>query len=93
MSINSYLTNLQDELYVNGTEREKIRKSIDTISSRLDMYFGKDKNCEHKIIKKETFGSYSRDTMLSRKYDEKSDVDYMIIFEDAEQYSPQTCLN
>ena len=32
MSINSYLTNLQDELYVNGTEREKIKKSIDTIS-------------------------------------------------------------
>lgn len=93
MSINSYLTNLQNELYVNGTEREKIRKSIDTISLRLNMYFGEEKNCEHRIVKKETFGSYSRDTMLSRKYDEKSDVDYMIIFEDADQYSPQTCLN
>lgn len=93
MSINSYLSDLQEELYVNGTERNKIRKSIDTISSRLDMYFGKGKDCEHKIIKKETFGSYSRDTMLSRKYDEKSDVDYMIVFEDADDYNPQTCLN
>ena len=93
MSINSYLISLQNELYVNGIEREKIRKSIDTISSRLNMYFGKGKKCEHKIIKMEIFGSYSRDTMLSRKYDEKSDVDYMIIFEDANQYNPQTCLN
>ena len=93
MSINSYLANLQNELYVNGTEREKIRKSIDTISSRLNMYFGRGKNCEHKIVKKEIFGSYSRDTMLSRRYDEKSDVDYMIIFEDANQFTPQTCLN
>lgn len=93
MSINTYLTNLQSELYVNGDERDRIRKSIDTISSRLDMYFGRNKKCEHTIVKKEIFGSYNRDTMLSRKYDEKSDVDYMIIFEDAEQYNPQTCLN
>lgn len=93
MSINSYLAKLQNELYVNGNEREKIRKSIDTISSRLNMYFGVGKNCEHKIIKKETFGSYSRDTMISRKYDEKSDVDYMVVFEDANKYTPQTCLN
>lgn len=93
MSVNSYLGNLQTELYVNGTEKEKIRKSIDAISTRLDLYFGKGKRCEHKIIKKEIFGSYSRDTMLSRKYDEKSDIDYMIVFEDSQKCTPQTCLN
>lgn len=93
MSVNSYLNSLQSDLYVNGTEREKIRKSIDAISTRLDWYFGNDKNCEHKIIKKDIFGSYSRDTMLSRKFDEKSDIDYMIVFEDADKYTPQTCLN
>ena len=93
MSVNSYLNNLQNELYVNGTEREKIRKSIDTIALRLDLYFGKGRINEHRIVKKEIFGSYSRDTMLSRKYDEKSDIDYMIVFEDAELYKPQTCLN
>ena len=38
-----------------------------------------------KIIKKEIFGSYSRDTMLSRKYDNNSDIDLMIIFEDYEK--------
>lgn len=93
MSVNSYLSNLHDELYVNGTERERIRKSIDTIALRLDSYFGRGKISEHRIVKKEIFGSYSRDTMLSRKYDDKSDIDYMIVFEDAESYNPQTCLN
>ena len=93
MSVNTYLKELQTELYVNGTEREKIRKSIETISTRLELYFGKGKRCEHKIVKKEIFGSYSRDTMLSRKYDEKSDIDYMIVFEDSYNYTPQTRLN
>lgn len=93
MSLNSYLSTLQNELYVNGTERDKIRKSIDAISARLSCYFGEDKNCKHKIVKKEIFGSYSRDTMLSRKFDEKSDIDYMIVFEDADGYTPQACLN
>ena len=93
MSVNSYLSELQTELYVNGTEREKIRKSINAISARLDSYFGYGGHCEHRIIKKEIFGSYSRDTMLSRKYDDKSDIDYMIVFKDSNEYAPQTCLN
>lgn len=93
MSVNSYLLHMQGELYVNGTEKEKIKKSINAISIRLNSYFGDGKKCEHRIIKKEIFGSYDRDTMLSRKYDEKSDIDYMIVFEDAKQYNPQTCLN
>lgn len=93
MSINSYLIEQQSNLYVNGVERDKIKTSIDAISQRLDWYFGKDKTNEHKIVKKEIFGSYSRDTMLSRKYDENSDIDFMVIFEDANEYNPQTCLN
>lgn len=93
MTVNGYLDKMQNNLYVNGIEREKIRTSINAISNRLDSYFGNSERCVHKIIKKDIFGSYSRDTMLSRNYDEKSDIDYMIIFEDAEYYNPQTCLN
>lgn len=92
-TINSYLTTMQSNLYVNGTERESIKKSIDAIYDRLGWYFGTGKNNPHKIIKKEIFGSYSRDTMLSRKYDNNSDIDLMIIFEDSKDYNPQTCLN
>lgn len=93
MTVNGYLDDMQLNLYVNGTEREKIRTSINAISNRLDLYFGNPERCIHKIIKKDIFGSYSRDTMLSRDYDEKSDIDYLIIFEDAKNYNPQTCLN
>ena len=92
-TINSYLTTMQSNLYVNGKERESIKKSIDAIYDRLGWYFGMGKNNPHKIIKKEIFGSYSRDTMLSRKYDNNSDIDLMIIFEDSKDYNPQTCLN
>lgn len=92
MTVNGYLDNMQNNLYVNGVEREKIRKSINAISDRLDSYFDNSERCIHKIIEKDIFGSYSRDTMLSRNYDENSDIDYMIIFEDAKNYNPQTCL-
>lgn len=93
MSLNGYLNTLQNDLYVNGTEKDKIMRSIDAIKARLSSYFGINKKCEHNIIKKEIFGSYSRDTMISRKFNEKSDIDYMIVFEDVDEYNPQTCLN
>ena len=63
-TINSYLSDMQINLYVNGKEKENIRKSIDAIYDRLSWYFGVNKNNNHIIIKKEIFGSYSRDTML-----------------------------
>ena len=92
-TINSYLTSMQNNLYVNGKEKDSIKKSIDAIYERLNYYFGTGKHNYHKIIKKEIFGSYSRDTTLSRKYDKNSDIDLMIVFEDAKEYNPQTCLN
>lgn len=92
-TVNGYLTSLQSDLYVNGTEREKIKTSIDTINTRLGLYFGKSEHNAHRIINKEIFGSYSRDTMLSRKYDDNSDIDLLIVFEDSSEYTPQTCLN
>lgn len=92
-TINSFLKDIQTNLYVNGKEKENIIKSIDAIFDRLENYFGNGKINSHKIIKKEIFGSYSRDTMLSRKYDDNSDIDLMIVFEGAENYNPQACLN
>ena len=92
-TVNGYLTSLQSDLYVNGTEREKIKTSIDTIYTRLGLYFGKQEHNVHRIIDKEIFGSYSRDTMLSRKYDDNSDIDLLIVFEDSSKYTPQACLN
>lgn len=92
-TVNGYLNSIQSDLYVNGTEKDSIKTSIDAICTRLGYYFGNSEHNIHKIIKKDIFGSYSSDTMLSRKYDGDSDIDLMIVFEDASEYTPQTCLN
>ena len=42
------------------------------------------------IQEQAVFGSYDRDTILPRKYDEGSDVDYMIVFKNPNQLQPET---
>lgn len=74
MSVNSYLETLASSLVLNSTEKNHITTSISTIKTRLNNYFSEIKDA---II----FGSYSRDTILPRKADEKSDVDIMVIFD------------
>ena len=92
-TVNGYLSKMCTDLYVNGDEIQHIRTSINTISERIDLYFGNPNRCIHEVIKKKIFGSYDRDTIISRKYDDSSDVDYLIVFEDSKNYTPQTCLN
>lgn len=87
MSVQSHLKNLSSNLNLEQDEKDKISKSIDTLSVRLNNYFG-DQLKEHF-----KFGSYTRGTILPRKADEKSDIDYMVIFENPNNYKPQTLLN
>ena len=88
MSVNSYLTSLASDLVLKGPEKASIATSISTLKSRLSSYFLPN------ISKQFTFGSYTRDTILPRKADIYSDVDYMIVFStSAETYKPQTYLN
>ncbi len=77
ITINQYLTNLASNYFIGygTTERSKIDTSIATLIKNLKSYFGD----EIKDVK--VFGSYQRDTILPRKYDSKSDVDIMIIFD------------
>ena len=77
MSINSKLvTFAQQELVLshNDTERDKINASISQLEKVL-----KDKLTTN-IIGFIRFGSFTRNTILPRKYDAKSDVDLMVIF-------------
>ncbi len=85
MSVNSYLTNLSSKLIIRDTEKESIKKSYDTLCSRLKSYFGN----EITFVKK--FGSYQRNTILPRKNDDNSDVDVMVLFRD-DSYKPKTYL-
>ena len=87
MSVNSYLSNLGSALVLSLSEKASIKKSIDTIKTRLEQYFGED------VIEKKVFGSYSRNTILPRKADENSDVDIMVVFHNPYGYKPQSFLN
>lgn len=86
MTVNSYLSNLFNTAIIRDQEQESIRRSIATLQSRLNRYFGAD------ITQQVVFGSYSRGTILPRSMDENSDVDYMIVFAD-DSSRPQTYLN
>lgn len=87
MSVQSYLENLASRLVISTDEKSKITKSIATLSTRLDSYFGGE------LERHFMFGSYTRGTILPRKVDEYSDIDYMVIFKNPNGYKPQTLLN
>ncbi|MCH1627209.1 SMODS domain-containing nucleotidyltransferase [Ferdinandcohnia quinoae] len=87
MSVQSYLDDLSSNLNLKQGEKDKISRSIETLSDRLNRYFG------GQLIDHFKFGSYTRGTILPRKADERSDVDYMVIFENPNGYKPQTLLN
>ena len=87
MSINSYLTNLASQLVLSDDEKSSINTSISTLESRLNLYFGSE------VVYKLIFGSFKRGTILPRKIDSNSDIDYMIVFENSNNLKPQTYLN
>lgn len=86
MSVNSYLTNLADKLIIRDSEKESIGNSFEVLGSRLKNYFG------NQVGGISQFGSYQRNTILPRHYDNNSDVDIMIQFREA-GYTPQRYLN
>jgi hypothetical protein len=86
MSANSYVTDLANRAIIRDMEKESIRRSIDTLASRLRQYFGS------QISEQFQFGSYTRGTILPRCMDANSDVDYMVVFSTI-GYRPQTYLD
>ena len=86
MTVASYLSKLSGEAIIRNTEKESIRRSIVTLKSRLDKYF------DDSIIDQFIFGSYTRNTILPRVMDSRSDVDYMVVFDD-NGITPQAYLN
>lgn len=84
MGINGYLTTLSSNLIIRDIEKVSIKKSIDTLEYRLRLYFGDE------IEEQFSFGSYTRGTILPRKADENSDIDYMVVFKNSYGYKPET---
>ncbi len=85
MSILTYLTSLSSQLVLSTEERISIGVSLGFLKTKLS-------NWSHSsdIQEQAVFGSYDRDTILPRKYDEGSDVDYMIVFKNPNQLQPET---
>lgn len=86
MSVLSHLQSTADSIKIQDGERTAIDTSISTLSYRLGSYFD---NIESKFV----FGSYDRRTILRRGIDPNSDVDYMVVFTDGSEWTPQTLMN
>ncbi|MDO3653543.1 SMODS domain-containing nucleotidyltransferase [Bacillus subtilis] len=87
MSVNSYLTTLSSELVLSTTENTNIKTSIATLSQRLNWHFN-----NGELHKHFQFGSNTRGTILPRRVDSESDVDYMVVFKNPNGYKPETLL-
>ena len=89
-SINYRLQRISSNLFIkhNSTERVYIDGRISILTSNLKSYFG------NSISDVKIFGSYKRDTILPRKFDENSDIDILVIFNQAEkELTPETYRN
>lgn len=88
MNINNILTQFaQQELVLshNDTEREKIKASLAHLENILRNRLGE--TIDHFL----RFGSFTRNTILPRRYDEYSDIDLMVVFNKKDyNYSPET---
>lgn len=83
----TYLKELAGKLKLKDYEASSIETSLETIINKLKDYFKEDGLKE--VVQ---FGSYDRDTLLTRKVDEESDVDILIVF-DEKRWVSQTYLN
>src|SRR5437868_1925260 len=86
MSVLSYLTDTASKAVLSTGESASITTSVSTLQDRIKAYFGTD------VTEQFRFGSYTRDTVLPRRLDSSSDVDYMVVFKDGTS-KPQTYLD
>jgi predicted nucleotidyltransferase len=87
IGINNHLRRISSELLIKNTSLEgiNIERSVESIKRNLKLHFG------NEITDVIVFGSYSRGTILPRKYDPNSDIDILILFNcRAEKLKPQS---
>lgn len=74
MSVISYLDARASSAVLSADEQASINTSIATLKTRLSSYFGT------ALSEQLRFGSSTRGTILPRKMDQHSDIDYMVVF-------------
>ncbi len=87
MSVLSFLTDTASRAVLSSTEQSSITTSITTLQSRMAQHFANGAVQQHF-----RFGSSTRGTILPRAMDDRSDIDYMVVFSD-NGATPQTYLN
>lgn len=87
MSVLTHLVSTKNKLVLSSYEKSSINTSITTLSTRLNSHF------TTQIKEAFKFGSYTRGTILPRKADYRSDIDYMIVFDNSAGYKPQTFID
>jgi len=86
VSVLSYLQRRASDAVLSGDEKASIDRSISTLQTRLDSWFGSDVKNHFR------FGSSTRGTILPRSMDSRSDIDYMVVFAEGGK-TPQTYLD
>lgn len=87
MSINSILTKFAQQYLVlsyTDVERAKIISSINYLENILYS------RLSGQVVEIIRFGSFTRNTILPRKYDPNSDIDLMVVFDNKVQHTPET---
>jgi predicted nucleotidyltransferase len=91
IGLNNHLRRISSELFIkyDAEERRKINVSIDNITTRFEESF------DDEISEIILFGSYTRDTILPRRFDAHSDIDILIQFntEDYDKLTPNSYRN
>lgn len=88
MSVQTHLSGLASNLNIAEKESASITTSVNALHSRLGAWFSSDSMKE-----RFRFGSSTRGTMLPRAADSRSDVDYMIVFDNSDGAKPQTLIS
>ena len=90
-NLNYYITQLSNTLFISygSDERNGIDRSLSYLKSNIKTYFGT------RVNSVTTFGSFTRGTIIPRKYDLNSDVDLLIDFNktDYPERTPETYRN
>lgn len=86
MTVNAYLNRLAMQAIIRDSEKQGIQRSVGALRLRLRRHF------QSEIKEQVIFGSYSRNTILPRHMDVRSDIDFMVVFGDS-ALRPQTYLD
>lgn len=89
-TINYRLQQIASDLFIRygSNERKYINDKIENIITNLKSYF------QSSIKEVLIFGSFKRDTILPRTFDEESDIDILVVFNYADfEYTPETYRN